>query len=216
MICQKCGSPMDDNAAFCFNCGHEKGVSLEKPFIPIYGKAPEFGKQLSTEDNLDPHYKKVDMAVGTLRWAFCILWIIECFKGNGIVLAIVMSALCVVFTSVMEKLVMFVYEYLRTQHFQNVKYSSYIDTRDSETIAHLLKEPLSACGIGVCMREKSLLGNIIDLEYQGREYSAAFMVGQRGSYFMILCGNSDKDSYEKMCKDVPFIVYHIQDVLKNL
>lgn len=216
MICQKCGSQMNDGAAFCSKCGAIAAVSLKKPFKPEYGKAPEYGKQLSPEDNLDPHYKKVDLAVGMVRWAFCILWIIECFKGNsGIIVMIIISALCIYFTSLMEKLVMLGYEYLRMNRFRWVKYSSYIDTSDSETIAYLLEEPLSALGIGVTVREKCPFGNMIDLEYQGREYGAAF-VADSNSYFMIVCNNTAADKYEKMCKDVPFIVYNIQSVLKNL
>lgn len=215
MICQKCGSQMDDNAAFCSKCGNVVKVSLKKPFVPVYGKAPEFGKQLSPDDDLDPHYQKVDMAVGTLRWTFCILWIIESFKDNGIILAIVMSAMGIYLTSFAEKFVMSGYEHLRTERFKRVKYSSYIDTRDSETIAYLLEEPLSACGIGVSIREKCPFGNIIDFEYRGREYGAAFII-EGGSYFVIVCNNPNNDRYEKMCKDIPFIVYHIQDILKNL
>lgn len=45
-----------------------------------------------------------------------------------------------------------------------------------------------------------------------KKYIAAFIV-ETGSHFIIV---NDDNKYTDMCKDVPFIVYNIQDVLKNL
>lgn len=216
MICKKCGNQMDDGAAFCTECGNlVNGISLEKPFIPDFEKAPECGKQLSTDDNLDPRYETFKSGVKIARWVFCILWIIECFKGSGIVVAVILALLCIGFTAVMEGLVMLGYEYLRTERFQSVRYSSYITSHNAESIVHVLAEYMSEHNMSISARNESQFGNVIEIIYSGRKYAAVFSsIG--GNFFVVVCCDDGKDKYANMCKDVPVIVYHIQEVLRNL
>lgn len=216
MFCSKCGKQIENGAAFCSNCGGRvSGAAPSGNALTTIEKAPEYGQRIMSTTNLDPYYKTIAAAIKIIRWVICI-WLIYNLLGEySIIVLIIVIVLSVKLSKAAVNFILHAYEMFRAAKFVRIEYSSYINTKNAELITSVLMTPMLMRNIRICVGKEP---HVIDIIYCDRKYVAGFST-EPGSSFRIMGSdfeNSNEQSYANMCNDVPVIVYHIQDILKNL
>ncbi|MBP1559957.1 MAG: zinc ribbon domain-containing protein [Oscillospiraceae bacterium] len=218
MFCSKCGNQMEDSASFCSKCGNSVSEAMTSaPAVLFDGgnshieKAPEYGEKLTSTEVLDPHYKTVVSVIKVLRVILCIAMIWDCLGEYSFIVLILVIAVCIWISKMLEKLVLFGYEHFKTKNFEATAYSYYVNTQDAELIASVLMGPMLTHGIRMSVRNE----NVIDISYGDKKYAVAF-VTEPGSFFVVVSDADNENKYVNLCNDVPVIAFYIQDILRNL
>lgn len=216
MFCKNCGNQIDDNSAFCSKCGTAVSAvppQTAKP-VPAIEKAPEYGKRITSTENLDPYFQAVSAAIKILRWILCI-GLIYIFLGEySVIVLIIVIVLSVKLSKAAANFILHAYEMVRGAKLIGIEYSSYINTKNAELITSVLMTPMLLRNIKICVGTEP---HVIDILYCDRKYAAGFSTEPGGS-FRIMGSDFDfsEQSYANMCSDVPVIAFYLQDVLRNL